>query len=97
MNLDHYDLLPNVKKVDMLQSTEHFDVSILDLPYGHSSVITKEEQTALITKVKEISDRAVIISMEDMSETLQQIGFTIIDSCKIKKSNVFSRYVTVCV
>jgi tRNA G10 N-methylase Trm11 len=97
LNLKHFGFKPDVGKIDMLKTTEHFDVAILDLPYGQSSLITREEQIALIRKTKEISDKSVIITMDDMSDVFISIGLTIIDSCKIKKSNAFSRYVTVCI
>ncbi len=97
LNLKHFGFKPDVGKIDMLMTTEHFDVAILDLPYGQSSLITREEQIALIRKTKEISDKSVIITMDDMSDVFISIGLTIIDSCKIKKSNAFSRYVTVCI
>jgi|LGOV01.1.fsa_nt_gb tRNA G10 N-methylase Trm11 len=96
LNLQHFGLNPDVTKTDMLQSTEHFDVAILDLPYGQSSLITKEEQISLLRKTKEISDKAVIITMDDMSDIMISLGYSIIDSCKIKKSNTFSRFVYVC-
>jgi tRNA G10 N-methylase Trm11 len=95
--LKHFGFEPNVNKIDMLKTTTHFDVAILDLPYGQSSKITREEQIALIRKTKEISDKSVIITMDDMSDIIQNIGLRIMDTCKIKKSNAFSRYVTVCI
>lgn len=96
-NLKHFGFSPDVTKTDMLNTTEHFDVAILDLPYGQSSLITRDEQIALIRKLKEISDRSVIITMDDMSHIIEKSGLKIIDKCKIKKSNTFSRYVTVCI
>ena len=97
INLKHFGFEPDVKKTNMLETTQHFDVAILDLPYGQSSIITRDEQIALLKKTKEISDRSVIITMDDMTELFQSIGLKIVDSCRIKKSNVFSRYVTVCI
>ncbi len=96
INLKHFGFKPDVTKTNMLNTTEHFDVAILDLPYGHSSIISRDEQIALISKVKQISDRSVIITMDDMSDIIENTGLKIIDKCKIKKSNTFSRYVTVC-
>lgn len=97
INLNHFGFIPNVGKIDMLQTTAHYDVAILDLPYGQSSIISKEEQIALLKKTKEISDKSVIISMEDMSSDIISVGLNIVDKCKIKKSNTFSRYITVCI
>ena len=95
-NLNHFGFNPDVTKTDMTKTSKHFDVAILDLPYGQSSNITKKEQIALISKLKEISDKSVIITMDDMSDIIKDIGLNIVDKCKIKKSNTFSRYVTVC-
>jgi len=95
-NLEYFGFEPNVPKFDMLTSKEHFDVAILDVPYGQFSLITKAQQISLIRKTKEISDKSVIITMEDMTKEINSVGLSIIDSCKIKKSNAFSRYVMVC-
>jgi tRNA G10 N-methylase Trm11 len=97
INLNHFGFKPDVTKIDMLETTKHFDVSILDLPYGHTSKISEEEQISLIRKTREISDKSVIITMDDMSEQITSVGYKIIDKCKIKKSNSFTRYVTVCI
>lgn len=96
LNLKYFGFEPNIKKTDMLTTTKHYDVAILDLPYGQSSIITREEQIALIRKTKEISDKSIIITMDDMSDIIQNTGLRILDTCIIKKSNTFSRYVTVC-
>jgi len=94
-NLAHFNFSPDVQKIDMLDTTAHYDVAILDLPYGQFSFVTKEEQLALLQKTKEISSRAIIVTMEDMSEAFHSIGYTIIEQCQIKKSNAFSRYVSI--
>ena len=96
-NLNYFNLESNVKKIDMLKTIKTFDVAILDLPYGQSSQITKKEQIELIKKTKEISNKSVIITMDDMSSILQESGLKIIDKCEIKKSNTFSRFVSVCI
>ncbi|AIO17984.1 hypothetical protein KQ51_00080 [Candidatus Izimaplasma bacterium HR1] len=96
INLKHFAFEPDVTKTDMLKTEKHFDVAILDLPYGQFSLITREEQIALIKKTKEISDKSVIVTMEDMSDIMIDLGLEILDTCRIKKSNAFSRYITVC-
>ena len=95
-NLIFYGFDPSVLKQDFLQTTKHFNLAILDLPYGQSSIISPKEQKALIQKTKEISDKSVIITMEDMRETMIEVGLEVLDFCVIKKSNVFSRFITLC-
>lgn len=96
LNLEHYGFTPDVTKQDMLETSEMFDVAILDLPYGHYSNISTEEQTALITKLQSISKKSLIITMENMNKQIEGAGLQIIDSCEIKKSNTFKRYLTLC-
>lgn len=95
-NLEHFGFDPITTKMDMHDINEHFDVAILDLPYGQFSSTTKEEQTKLLKKTKEISDKAVIITMVDMTDTLKFLGYEIEDICEIEKSTAFSRFVTIC-
>ena len=95
-NLEHFGFDPITTKMDMHNIDEHFDVAILDLPYGQFSTTTKEEQTLLLKKTKQISNKAVIITMIDMSDTLISLGYKIIDTCRIEKSLAFSRYITIC-
>lgn len=95
-NLRHFGFTPDVKRMDMQLIKEHYDVAILDIPYGQFSTTTLEEQIQLIRKTSQISNRSVIISMDDMSETIKKQGLTIQDVCIIEKSNAFKRYITVC-
>ena len=37
LNLKYFGFIPNVNKVDMLKTTRHFDVAIVDLPYGQNN------------------------------------------------------------
>lgn len=93
-NLEHFGFEQISVKKDMLEINETFDVTILDLPYGRYSSITKEAQVAILQKSKQMSTKLVLISMEDMTEDLHQIGYVVKDSCIIEKSNAFKRYVT---
>lgn len=95
-NLEFFGFPPITTKMDMHNITDHYDVAILDLPYGQFSLTTKDQQTLLLQKTKEISDRAIIITMVDMSDTLIALGYEIEDICQIEKSTVFSRYITIC-
>jgi len=95
-NLEYFGFTGDVPKIDMHFSDEHFDVAILDLPYGQFSLTTKEKQISLIKKTTEIADKSLIISMEDISEIVSDLGLKVIDSCIIKKTNNFQRYISIC-
>ncbi|MBN2604882.1 MAG: SAM-dependent methyltransferase [Bacilli bacterium] len=95
-NLKYFGFNPDIKNQDMHNIKEHFDVAILDIPYGHFSLTTLEEQTNLICKSRDIADKVVIISMEEISQLIQASSLVIKDQCTIIKSNAFRRYLYVC-
>lgn len=95
INIEHFGFNPDVTKLDMHDIDEYFDVAILDLPYGLYSKITKQEQKDLIRKSNEIADKAIIVSMEDMSEMYEDLNLEVVEVCVIEKSNAFKRYLTI--
>lgn len=94
-NLNHYGYPEKVFTGDMLEVKKHFDSSILDIPYGIFSHITSQEQQALIDKTRELSNRMILISFENLKEMVLKSGFKIIDSCEIPKGK-FKRYIFIC-
>lgn len=94
-NLIHYGYRPVVINDDMNNINTKFDVSILDIPYGIFSHITKEEQQSLINKATEISDKLILISFEELAYMVEKTGFQIEDICTLPKGK-FKRYIYVC-
>ncbi|BEP27863.1 TRM11 family SAM-dependent methyltransferase [Helicovermis profundi] len=76
----------------------HYDVSIVDLPYGLRSQITPEGQRVIIENAKRISDRIIVVSSKDISLMIENENLKIVDKCKFIKSvkRDFARYVWVC-
>jgi len=95
-NLKFFGFKDDVKNKNMHNITDTYDVAIVDLPYGQFSKTSLKEQTLLIRKTKKIAKKAIIVSMEDMSELITSCGFTITEKCLVIKTNSFSRYITVC-
>lgn len=94
-NLLHFGYEPVVTRGDMHEIEEHFDTAILDIPYGIFSHVSHEQQRALILSTRRIADRMLLITVEDMSESIEAAGFSILDRAQIQK-NQFSRYITLC-
>lgn len=94
-NLIHYGYSPIVINDDMHNIEEKFDSSILDIPYGIFSHITKEEQQGLINKATEISNLLILISFEELDFMVEKTGFKIVDRCTLPKGK-FKRYIYVC-
>lgn len=95
-NLRFFDYKDVVEIVDMNKTNEHFDVSIVDIPYGLFNPITKKEQENIIRTTRRISDKMVLISYEEVEDTVRKFGFRIINKCSVNKGK-FRRYVTVCI
>lgn len=96
-NLEHFKMEPNVKRLDMQLIDKSYDVAFLDLPYGLFSKITLDGQVDLIRKAHSISKKLILISMEDMTDSIKKLNISIENKIQIKKSNAFSRYITVCI
>lgn len=80
---------------DMHEIKDHFDVAIVDIPYGLFTPITLERQCEIIKTARRIADKLVIITFEDMDQSLVSEGFEIVDHCHIIKGN-FIRTISIC-
>lgn len=95
-NLEHFGFDPLVvERCNIHELKLHFDVAIMDIPYGVYSPCTLEEQIELIQSAYRIADKLVIVTHIVMNKELEDIGFKITDQCSIKKGQ-FIRYITVC-
>ena len=81
---------------DMQEVKENFDIAIVDIPYGLFSPITVEEQRLIIEKSRDIAEKVILISFEEMDKELIECGFKIIDKSTLVK-NKFTRYITICI
>ncbi len=97
-NLLHFNYPANVTTGDIEEIIDRFDVSIVDLPYGNFSPMTKENQIKIIHHAKRISKRVVLVSADDITQELTSVSLRIIDYCTINKRNDdhFVRHIWVC-
>lgn len=97
-NLKHFGYSAKVSNQAIQDITGRYDASIVDLPYGLRSQITREGQFDIIKNAKRISDRAVIVSSDDISDLISKAQLKIVDACKVKKSvnKKFTRFIWVC-
>ncbi|MCK8058983.1 MULTISPECIES: TRM11 family methyltransferase [unclassified Fusibacter] len=98
-NLGHFDYSIRVETGDIKDIAEHYDVSIVDLPYGNRTIIHSETHLHIIRNAKRISDKLILISSSDLGDLIVDEGYELIDYCKVSKSmkHTFSRYIWVCV
>jgi len=94
-NLAHFNLQSTVVCGDISKVTEHYDTVIIDMPYNHFSHTTPEAQLSLLQHARRIANKAVIVSVGEIDEMLEDVGFTITDRCAAYKGN-FVRQIIVC-
>jgi len=94
-NLNFFNLEPRVKHQDMHTIKENYDSSIVDIPYGLFSHITKEQQQDIIDTARRISKKMILITFEDLDYMVEKSGFKIVDRCAVTKGS-FKRYILVC-
>lgn len=96
-NIAHFGFDPmRITKRDIHEIKEHYDVCILDVPYGVYAPFTIEEQIDLIHEAYRIAQRLVVITHVRLDEAITQMGFTIVSQCTYKKGQ-FERFITLCV
>ena len=81
---------------DMHEIKDKYDSAIIDIPYGLFSPVTLEEQKAIIHTARNICEKMVIVTFEDMEKFIVEAGFSVIDKCVVPKGN-FKRHILVCV
>ena len=81
---------------DMHKIKDKYDSAIIDIPYGLFSPVTLEEQKAIIHTARNICEKMVIVTFEDMEKFIVEAGFYVIDKCVVPKGN-FKRHILVCV
>lgn len=84
-----------VKIGDMNEIEEHYDAAVLDMPYNLCSVLPRNERIQMLTSLKRISYRSVVVSSEPLEEEIREAGLMIRDQGDILKGS-FVRHVWLC-
>ncbi|WP_139902488.1 TRM11 family SAM-dependent methyltransferase [Clostridium thermarum] len=94
-NLKYFGYEDVITIGDMHEIKKHYNIAIVDLPYGLFNPTTLKEQTDIMKTARRIADRAIIVTMKDMDEYIIKAGFTIVDKTSVSKGN-FKRYIAIC-
>jgi tRNA G10 N-methylase Trm11 len=96
-NVAHFGLSCDVKRADIRDVTDKYDVAIIDLPYNLCSVITPDEQLEILQSAHRFTaKKVVVVTVEPVDEILAKAGFNVIDRALVKKGT-FTREVIVSV
>ncbi|MBM6841356.1 methyltransferase [[Clostridium] spiroforme] len=87
-----------IRRQDIRECLQHFDVAIIDIPYNLYTPVTYLQQCQIIEAARKICDKLVLVSYEQMDQELQRAHFVIADKVLRKKTEYvkFGRYIYVC-
>lgn len=94
-NLRYFNYPTTVNAMDMNLITNNYDVAILDIPYNHTTAITKQEQENILRTCKKISHKLILVANEDMKSMLDTVNYQISNQVCLYKndSKNFTRYI----
>ncbi|WP_240762102.1 TRM11 family SAM-dependent methyltransferase [Paenibacillus thalictri] len=95
-NLLHFGMPDIVRLADMRTLAGHYDAAVLDLPYNLCSRLSEEMRLEMLSSLRRLAAKAVVISTEEIAPSLGAAGFTVADRCTARKGR-FARYIYVCV
>lgn len=97
-NLTHFNYKSIVYRSDIKDVDKKYDAAIIDLPYNLVSCASESDVLHIIKSTSEISNRLVIVSIEDISIAINSVGFKIIDTCSVSKKGKrkFARKIWLC-
>jgi tRNA G10 N-methylase Trm11 len=97
LNLKYFGFDPLlITKRDIHDIKEHYNLCIMDVPYGVVVPFSIEEQLDLIKASYPICDRLVVITHVNLNAQIEDLGYIIKDHCVYKRGN-FERFITLCV
>jgi len=95
-NLSFFSYQDAITEGDMHSIREHYDVAIIDIPYGLYQAVTAEEQLDIIKTARRISDRLILVTFDNMDQMIHEAGFQLVEKVKVSKEKM-DRWVQVCV
>jgi len=97
-NLAHFNYTANVYRSDIKDISKKYDAAIIDLPYNLFSDATDNDILHIVVSTAAIADRLIIVSISDITNLINNIGFKISDYCSVSKrgKKTFARKIWVC-
>jgi len=97
-NLAYFNYTAHIYHSDIKHISKRYEAAIVDLPYNLFTSATDSDILHIIESAAEITDRLVIVSTSDITNLINNIGFTIVDYCSVPKRGKtnFARKIWVC-
>lgn len=94
-NIAYFGLTGDVDLGPIAEVEKDYDVAIIDMPYNLYTHATPEEQLSILMHARPITQKLVVVTIENIDHMIEQAGFMIVDRCVAKKG-IFSREILVC-
>jgi tRNA (guanine10-N2)-dimethyltransferase len=94
-NLEHFGYHDVITWGDLHDIRDHYEVAIVDIPYGIYHEVTPEEQRAIILTTRRIANRMILVSWENMDGMVRDAGFAVLDKVMVPKGRMI-RQVSIC-
>lgn len=94
-NLNHFGFESRARLGDAAAVKGKYDISIVDLPYGVLSKKGSDRYSDILSNVRRICSRAVILSGKDISDVIEEAGFRITEGCIAHKGGL-DRHIAIC-
>jgi len=97
-NIAHFAYEAKVHCRDIQYLDKKYDAAIVDLPYNLVSKATESQILNILASVSKLTDSFVVVSIDDISQHISDIGFHTVDTCLVRKKGKrqFARKVWVC-
>ncbi len=94
-NIAYFGLTGDVDLGPIAEVEKNYDVAIIDMPYNLYTHATPEDQLSILMHARPITQKLVVVTIENIDHMIEQAGFMITDRC-IAKKGIFSREILVC-
>lgn len=94
-NLEHFGLDCPVLIADARDMTGNFDAVVTDLPYGRNSPSDEQLCRDILGNLGNMAPRAAVVTNEDMSESLTQMGYDVKNVIPVVKAKTLTRHIHV--
>lgn len=94
-NIAYFGLTGDVDLGPIAEVEKNYDVAIIDMPYNLYTHATPEDQLSILMNARPITQKLVVVTIENIDHMIKQAGFKIVDRCVAKKG-IFSREILVC-
>lgn len=97
-NLSYFNYSAEINNCDIKDINKKYGAVIIDLPYNLFSRATESDVLHIVKSSAQITNRLVIVSCADITEIIENTGFSISGYCSVSKvgKKSFARKIWVC-